>query len=80
MWCTDHHACSHHCQSVWGWGEASHSTDHLRDSARGLVKREPRARLAEEREVDLGMGGALWSLGVWATVVIGGDIDMGRAW
>lgn len=71
---------SHHCQSVWGWEEAFHSTDHLRDSVRGLAKREPRARLAEEREVDLGRGGALWSLGVWAAVVIGVDTDMGRAW
>lgn len=33
------------------------------------------ARLAEGSEVDeLGMGGTLWNLGVWAAVVIGRDI------
>lgn len=39
-----------------------------------LPTESPKARVAEENEVDLGMGGALRSQGVWAAMVIGGAL------
>lgn len=38
----------------------------------------PKARVAEEKEVDLGMGGGLRSWGMWAAVVTGGALT--RTW